>query len=263
MPRVRLLALLVLGLAARPGAAAECAGGSVRALRVTPNRVAFTGTVTRAGLTHPTAAAGGLEVVIEDARDGTRLYAVAIPADALVSGARTTTYDGTAGFGGSIRLNDLRGQADTVRVRLRDPNPTFLVPLEARPLRARLQIGGGCARTCVADCTRRDAGLRCQKSRLYEPFADAGFGALQGRRSELATSPWCGLTIDATRRCDFLIDERCVLPYPSSVFLDDDPTTPTGLRVHYDVDRAAGEQHRQARSTRPTGTRSTASARAR
>ncbi|MBM4268852.1 MAG: hypothetical protein FJ144_19930 [Deltaproteobacteria bacterium] len=26
----------------------------------------------------------------------------------------------------------------------------------------------------------------------------------------------------------------CVLPYPSSVFLDPDPTTPTGLRVHYD-----------------------------
>src|SRR5262249_54013963 len=32
-----------------------------------------------------------------------------------------------------------------------------------------------------------------------------------------------------------LIDEQCLLPYPSSVFLDQDPSTPTGLRVHYDA----------------------------
>ena len=36
--------------------------------------------------------------------------------------------------------------------------------------------------------------------------------------------------------CDFLIDERCILPYPSSRFLRADASTPTGLRVHYPAD---------------------------
>jgi hypothetical protein len=33
--------------------------------------------------------------------------------------------------------------------------------------------------------------------------------------------------------CEWLIAEHCLLPYPSSFFLRDDPTTPTGFRVSY------------------------------
>jgi hypothetical protein len=47
-----------------------------------------------------------------------------------------------------------------------------------------------------------------------------------------ASEPLCALDTQ-TVTCDFLIEEQCLLPYPSSVFLKADPTTPTGLRVNY------------------------------
>lgn len=47
-----------------------------------------------------------------------------------------------------------------------------------------------------------------------------------------ATEPLCALD-DQTITCDFLIEEHCLLPYPSSVFLKPDPTTPTGFRINY------------------------------
>lgn len=127
---LRVLALLLVVLCASRGHAADCAGGPVRSLRVTPGRVAFTGTVTRAGLTHSAAVADGLSLVLEDPDDGAVVSSVAIPAGRFVSRERSTK-------------------------------------------------------------------------------------------------------IDSAQRCDFLIDERCVLPFPSSAFLDDDPSTPTGTRVHY------------------------------
>jgi pimeloyl-ACP methyl ester carboxylesterase len=50
-----------------------------------------------------------------------------------------------------------------------------------------------------------------------------------------ATEPLCGLD-DQTFTCDFLIQENCLLPSPSSVFLAPDATTPTGFRVHYPLE---------------------------
>src|SRR5262249_17806684 len=47
-----------------------------------------------------------------------------------------------------------------------------------------------------------------------------------------ATEPLCALD-DQSITCDFLIEEKCLLPYPSSVFLAADSTTPTGFRVSY------------------------------
>jgi len=49
-----------------------------------------------------------------------------------------------------------------------------------------------------------------------------------------AVEPLCALD-DATFTCDFLVPEHCMLPFPSSTFLIADPTTPTGLRVHYEL----------------------------
>ena len=48
-----------------------------------------------------------------------------------------------------------------------------------------------------------------------------------------AREPLCSLD-DATTTCDFLIAAKCLLPYPSSVFLRSDPTTPTGYRLNYE-----------------------------
>ena len=81
----RLLAVLVVLLQAGHALGADCAGGSVRSLRVSPARVAFTGTVTRAGLTHTTAVAGGLELILEDARDGAVVYRATLPAERFVT----------------------------------------------------------------------------------------------------------------------------------------------------------------------------------
>lgn len=50
-----------------------------------------------------------------------------------------------------------------------------------------------------------------------------------------ATEPLCALD-DQTTTCDFLIEEKCLLPYPSSMFLVADATTPTGLRLNYPRD---------------------------
>ena len=50
-----------------------------------------------------------------------------------------------------------------------------------------------------------------------------------------ASEPLCSLD-EQTTTCDFLIPEKCLLPYPSSVFLKPDPTTATGYRVNYERD---------------------------
>jgi hypothetical protein len=49
-----------------------------------------------------------------------------------------------------------------------------------------------------------------------------------------ATEPLCALD-SAPFTCDFLIEEKCLLPYPSSAFLVPDATTPTGLRLNYSL----------------------------
>ena len=47
-----------------------------------------------------------------------------------------------------------------------------------------------------------------------------------------ASEPLCALD-SAPYTCDFLVQEHCLLPYPSSVFLKADATTATGFRVNY------------------------------
>ncbi|HYD48721.1 MAG TPA: hypothetical protein VEB21_10255 [Terriglobales bacterium] len=44
--------------------------------------------------------------------------------------------------------------------------------------------------------------------------------------------PLCQLDVNP-RPCEWLISEHCLLPYPSSFFLREDPSTPTGFRVNY------------------------------
>lgn len=50
-----------------------------------------------------------------------------------------------------------------------------------------------------------------------------------------SSEPLCALD-ELTTTCDFLIEEKCLLPYPSSVFLAPDATTPTGFRLNYTRD---------------------------
>ena len=50
-----------------------------------------------------------------------------------------------------------------------------------------------------------------------------------------ASEPLCALD-HATVNCDFLVQDHCLLPFPSSTFLTSDPTTPTGVRVHFDLE---------------------------
>ncbi len=46
------------------------------------------------------------------------------------------------------------------------------------------------------------------------------------------SDPLCELD-NSPRPCDFLVPEHCLFPYPSSFFLREDPTTPTGLRLNF------------------------------
>jgi hypothetical protein len=231
---VAALALLAGGLVpAVVAAAPDCAGGTVLALRLRGDRVRFEGTVTRPGLTHATlvTAPGGLRLSIVDANDGTVVYDVTIPAERFASVGGMTRYDGAGDFRGRVTLRDARRQADTVRLSLRTAS-AVLAGLDAdRELRAELSTDGGCARSCVASCTS-GGGFRCAPSAVYVPFADEGFGARTGGTARPRSS-LCGLAFDAAAACDFLVEERCLLPYPSSYFLAEDASTPTGLRLAY------------------------------
>lgn len=235
--RRALLALaLVPVLASRVVAAPDCDGGTVRSLRVSPTRLRLEGTITRPGASHATLLAGdSLTLDLADADDpSTILYTATIPGDRFTTRGSHTTYDRLGTFPGRITLRDSTKQADTVVVSVRVAASVAGVGVQ-RDLRAVFTTGTRCARTCLAPCTLGHGKLRCSGSVGYRPFAADGFGAYLGT-PPAATSPVCGLAIDPNPQCDFLIEERCVLPYPSSFFTHPDPTTPTGLRIGYPAD---------------------------
>ncbi len=234
IPRRALLALAIaFPLASAASAAPDCDGGAIVSLRLSATRLRLVGTITRAGADHNTLLGGNpFHFELADADDpATVIYAVTIPADRFTSSATQTTYDRQGAFPGRVILRDWAKQSDTVKVTIRvaEPIPGASV---GRDLRAAFAVGSRCVRTCVSPCTLSRGKLRCKASAGYQPFADEGFGAYLDRAPSV-TSPLCGLAIDPNPDCDFLIEERCVLPYPSSFFLHPDPTTPTGLRVHY------------------------------
>lgn len=252
--KIRALSLAVALLAtraalagARPAAAADCWGGTAKHVAINARSVVYRGTVTIPGASHETLVGpDGLRVQIVDAADSSKiLFEATVPRERFRSNAVTTRYDRAGALPGHLRLRNARNQEDTVEIHLRVFGFFNLGTASPEGVRVVVRSGKTCATSCFSACRpRRPNGpLRCQRSALHEPFVDRGFGALvkEGLRQRGPRSPLCGLTIDARwldgsgPRCDFLIDERCILPYPSSTFLRPDPTTPTGLRVHYDV----------------------------
>jgi hypothetical protein len=231
MSSLALIALLLLSLQVPLAAAAECDGGSVTALRLAPGRVRFAGTVTRRGASHENLAAGGLTLTIVDAATGAVVYEAAIPGERFVTRGEKTQYDGAGAFRGRVTLRNARRQRDTVQLFVKAAHAT-LAGSGTPSLRAFMTASGRCARTCVSPCKARGEGVSCKGSDLYVPFTDEGFGGWFGS-PKAARNPFCGLAIDAAAACDFLIEERCILPYPSSYFLAPDPSTPTGSRLNY------------------------------
>jgi hypothetical protein len=232
-----LIPVSALALPLVAAAAPDCDGGRVFALRLRPDRVRFAGSITRPGLTHGTlvTAPTGLQIEIFDANDpGVVLYSATIPANEFVTRGPSTRYNGDGAFEGRVSIRNSRRQDDTVRISIRARNAVVTGLDMSRELRARVVTDGGCARTCVSACTVRN-GLHCTASAIYVPFADEGFGAY-ATRPPGPTSSLCGLEIDAASSCDFLLEERCILPYPSSHFLVADGSTPTGLRLQYPPD---------------------------
>lgn len=220
--------------------AADCFGGSAQLIRLRPGGLRLAGTITVPGASHESVlGSAGLGIRVYDAEDPSASFLdVTIPQASFKSTARETRYDGKGSFDGSVRLRNRADQADTVAVLVQYDGPIAMPASAPTGLRAELTVGAGCARTCVSPCRAGAIGERtyCGKSAVYEPFADQGFGALGARAPRGPRSSLCGLQIEtAGPRCDFLIDDHCLLPYPSSVFLDDDPTTPTGKRIHYDL----------------------------
>jgi hypothetical protein len=64
------------------------------------------------------------------------------------------------------------------------------------------------------------------------PPSDASAAATCDDQTARVSEPLCALD-QASVTCDFLIEEHCLLPYPSSFFLTPDPATATGLRVTF------------------------------
>ena len=229
--------LLALSLLLVPAgvavAAPDCDGGAVRSLRVTASGLRFEGSITRNGAHHATLLGGDdFSVTLTSADDPSQvLYTASIPAARFVTRGRHTKYDRTGSFPGRITLHDSTKQQDTVVVSVRVVAPTAGAGI-GRNLRVWFNAGGRCARTCVAPCGLGHGKLRCKGSVAYRPFTDLGFGAFLGA-APATTSSLCGLAVDTNPQCDFLIEERCILPYPSSRFLEPDASTPTGLRLAY------------------------------
>src|SRR5213080_2903408 len=234
----------VLALPLAAAAAPDCDGGRVYSLRLRPDRIRFHASLTRRGVTHDTlvTAPGGLRLEIFDADDpAVVLYSTTIPADRFAPHGQATRYTGGGAFHGAITLRNSRRQRDTVRLSVHAVDAAVTGLGGPRDLRVRIVTDGGCGRTCVAACAAGN-GLACHPSAAYVPFPDEQFGAYASRPAR-PVSALCGLEIDAASPCDFLVEERCILPYPSSRFLVPDATTPTGLRVHYPPDGLPANTH--------------------
>src|SRR5207253_6111914 len=148
--RAALAVLLALLWPAAAAAAPDCAGGSIVKLHVAPHRVAFQGTVTRAGATHATFVGGGPLRLRLLGPDGALLYAaVDIPPARFVTRGMKTRYDHGGAFRGDVVLKDAPAQADTVRIVVRDADPDVVGTIGG-DVRASITTGAGCARTCVA-----------------------------------------------------------------------------------------------------------------
>ena len=239
MPSPRHVLAALLALAPQLAlAAADCGGGSISRMTLAGGRLRFEATVTRAGLTHASLVAGapGLRLRLVAAADGSVLHTIDVPPDRFVTRSGATKYDHGGSFQGRIILRNARRQHDTVRILVTEPAAgTGALIGQLASARVFVDTGGGCARTCVSACRVRRGKLFCASSAAYVPFADQGFGGFSGPRPGQVSS-LCGMAIAAGDPCDFLIDERCILPYPSSRFLAADATTPTGLRLAYPAD---------------------------
>ncbi|HJQ85667.1 MAG TPA: hypothetical protein VKA21_16380, partial [Candidatus Binatia bacterium] len=232
---------LVLWLVVPRGAAAapDCAGATLLKLRVREGSVAFSATVTRPGLTHANFVTGPVNMLLHPPNSTAWGYGVTILPERFVTGATKTTYDHGGPFQGDVIIKNVAGQADTVKIVFRDPTADPFGTLGG-DARLGININDTCYRSCVGPCAERGAGTRhhrlvCRRSDTYVPFADAGFGAL-ARPTRRTQNAFCGLGVDTNPSCDFLVEERCLLPYPSSHFLKPDASTPTGLRLLYDSD---------------------------
>jgi hypothetical protein len=237
-PRHALAALLLVLAPQLALAAADCGGGSISRMTLVGNRLRFEATVTRAGLTHASLVVGapGLRLQLVASADGTVLHTIDVPPERFVTRGSSTKYDHAGSFNGRIILRDARRQHDTVRIVVSEPAAgTGALVTQLAAARVFVDTGGGCARTCVSSCRQRRGKLFCAASPAYLPFAGEGFGAFSGPQPARISS-LCGMALAANDPCDFLIDERCILPYPSSRFLTPDASTPTGVRLAYPAD---------------------------
>jgi len=217
--------------------AAACDGAWVRSvkLRTTKSglvkgRLAIT--VVRPGVTPADLVADGdLGLRLLDAGDelGAAIWETTVPADAFVPKGRALRSD-------TVVLRPARDQADAVVVKVRIDDADISGLAARGGLRAELDTGARCARSCVIACRAkgRRAALGCKASHTFVG-ADGAYGAFRkarGRFARMATS-LCPLALDLRDGCDPLVEEKCILPFPTDTFLADDPSTPTGKRLAY------------------------------
>ncbi|MBM4268853.1 MAG: hypothetical protein FJ144_19935 [Deltaproteobacteria bacterium] len=163
--------------------AADCWGAAADRVSIGPDGARVSARVTVPGASHESLVASGLSVSVVDAEDSDVVYFdETIAAADFTSRRNATRYDGTGSFDGSAKLSDERGHDDTVLIELRVRDGFDLGAASPAGVRVHVESGAGCARSCVSSCQARRPGgrLLCRKSALYEPFADEGFGAIDG-----------------------------------------------------------------------------------
>lgn len=238
MRSLRLVSLIAAVLVAGPAVAAQCDGAWIRSARfkmrkdgTVRGRLALN--VVRAGVTpEALVGTGGIDIELLDGADvlGAPLWQWQAGAEAFVSKGRALRSP-------DVTIRPARDQDDALTLKVRVSGaPAALATRAGLRVRVGTDAPQACALSCIVPCRTRGKGgkLACRAERTYVP-PDDGVGAFHKAKSRLAraATPYCPLVPDLRGGCDPLIDEKCVLPYPTDTFLAADPSTPTGRRLAY------------------------------
>jgi hypothetical protein len=217
-----LLVALAVGSTALAETPTSCGQMTTRKLAFGQSRakLAFRGTIAPGpglpALSAPLPADLTLTLAYEPEADpANAVFTVTLPGSSFTASPGGVRYRDPSGALFGIREVVIRSASDGARKVAVKGRGTVIPATQAGTLRLVVATTGGCARSCPSTCRLVGSTTKCAKS------TDT---ALCGMKSgcellNLTEGPHAGRT--------------CLLPYPSSLFLADDPGTVTGKRVAF------------------------------
>jgi hypothetical protein len=197
----------------------NCHPGFSPRLQVSTDRtqLRFTGRLETPAAFDPTVDGLRVDVSYEPETDPANgIFSVSLPASGFSAGPGGVRYRDPAGTVGGVTFALLHGAPGAQKFKLSRNGPALPGPLPAGQLRVVVSSGSGCVRTCGSPC-------RLSKAQRLVCHA-TGSPILCGVRSG------CELIGAADHGGP---GGQCLLPYPSTTFLADDPSTVTGKRMDY------------------------------